>query len=338
MEKETTTKNKNENGQKFNKSILNKYKIVSAGNYLNMAQNIFIEENDTGIPKNLPTFIVASKNGGKSTLISSLISACKQNEIYSRIIYIYSDHVDSTLAETCHELLIRVSLGHSVQFITQYFQIKTEYMSWIKFIDYNVQAKNINLESGPAVGLNDLLKTYTDNIVDNYVRNYLNIREDAQTLQKENKAPEIKIYEHAKEFIKKYSREFKITIDGLVYHISGLGFDQFDQLIIDDVSAAADLLFPTTVRKSPLYPFLTVSRHILLGTIIAGQDIQQIPKYARKEINTYMFGIGLDITGIQLTNIPKNKQKEIIKAYQNIEQYEFVQYNGIENTVKNFIF
>lgn len=322
--------------EKFNKSVLNKYKIVSSGNYLNMAQNIFIEETDTGIPKNLPTFIVASKNGGKSTLISSLISACKQNDVYARIIYIYSDHVDSTLAETCHELLIRVSLGHSVQFITQYFQIKTEYMSWIKFLDYNVQANNITLDNGPVVDLNELLKTYTDNIVDNYVRNYLNIREDRTT--KETHAPEVRIYEHAKEFIKKYSQEFRITIDGLVYHIQGLGFDQFDQLIIDDVSAAADLLFPTTVRKSPLYPFLTVSRHILLGTIIAGQDLQQIPKYARKEINTYMFGIGLDITGIALTNIPKNKQKEIMKEYQQIQQYDFIQYNGIENTVKLFIF
>lgn len=325
-------------------SILQKYKLVSEGNYLNAAQNIQIDGIDIGIPKNLPSFIVASKNGGKSTLISSLISATKQNGTFSRVIYIYTDHVDSTLAETCHELLLRVSLGHSVKFISEFFAIKSEFMTWIKFIDYNVTAGNIDLNTGAKAGLNELLKTYTDNIVDNYVRNYLNTGNENHKPQhieretNETKTAAARIYEHAREYVKKYAEPFKIMVEGIAYHIDGLRFDQFDLLIIDDVSASADLLFPTAIRKSPLYPFLTVSRHILLGTIIAGQDLQQLPKYARKEINTYLFGIGLDIEGIALTNIPKNKQREIIKEYNNLQKFEFIQFNGIENTVKKLIF
>lgn len=338
------------------RNVLSKYRIVSSGNELNVGQNILIDDVDIGIPLNLPTFIVASKNGGKSTIISTLISAERKNDTYKRIIYIYTDHVDSTLAETCHENLIRVPLDQAVQFITEYFKIKSEFISWIKFLDHNFRAGNITNElkiKSEEVTIADLLRVYTDNIVDSFVRNTLNINK-----KKTNETPNIydlvrkKAYDRSKDdrynppttqlvmqacqYIEKYRKKFELIIDDTTYYIEGLEFNQYDQLIIDDVGVAAPFLFPTTQAKSPLYRFLTISRHILLGTIIAGQDILQIPKYTRKEINTYMFGVGIDITTIETTNIPKNRQREIMADYPSVKQYDFLLYNGLNNAVSYF--
>lgn len=342
------------------RSVLNQYKLVSSGNVLNVAQNILIKNNETGtdeevmIPLNLPTFIVGSKNAGKSTIISALIAAEKMSDIYERIFYVYTDHVDSTLAETCHETLIRIPLDQSIAFITEYFKIKSEYMSWVKFLDHLYTAKILNddLEpTNPNIKLEDMTSVYTDNIIDAYIRVNLNVNKKRKVEINENAklfpsmnnnpminrdallSPEYKILSHAKSFINKYSDGFEIVIDGTTYYISGLRYDQYDQLIVDDVGVAAPYLFPSTMNKSPLYKFLTISRHILLGTIIAGQDIQQLPKYARKEMNTFLFGIGLDIQGIEFTNIPKNKQKEIMNIYPNVQQYDFLIYNGLNNAI-----
>lgn len=314
-------------------SWVRKYKNIGSGNPLNIAQNIFIDNEDTNIPKNLPTFIVGSKNAGKSTLISTMIKAEVDNDVYSRIIYIYTDHVDTTLAETCHETLIRVPLNHSIQFVKEYFKIKSEYMSWIKFIDKN----NLN-EDGEIPPINQLTGVYTDNTIDEYIRRFLNVNIAKGSMVRSQNLnpsipPNIAIKNHAIEFVLKYSQPWEIQVEGVIYHLEGLLYNQYDQLIIDDVGVAASFLFPTSVQKSPLYPFLTISRHILLGTIIAGQDLLQLPKYARKEINTYLFGIGIDIFDIEKTNIPSNKQQEIIKEFDRIKQYDFVFFNGVNNQV-----
>lgn len=309
-------------------SWVKRYKDIGNGNPLNTAQNIFLDDEDIDIPLNLPSFIIGSKNAGKSTLISTLIKAEHANNIYTRIFYIYTDHVDTTLAETCHESLIRIPLKHSIQFITDYFKIKAEYMSWINFIDKNQLAFK---EEVPPI--QDMLKVYTDNIIDTYVRNNLNINVQKVHAKESERSPNLIIKAHAVEFIEKYSKNFEVKIEDTVYHIEGLRFDQFDQLIIDDVGVAADYLFPTNSARSPLYRFLTISRHILLGTIIAGQDTLQLPKYARKEVNTYLFGVGINIEDVDKTNIPKSKQNEIIREYQSIKQYDFIIYNGLDNTV-----
>lgn len=322
----------------------NKYKNTGDGNPLNVAQNIIIDNEDINIPKNLPTFIVGSKNAGKSTLISTLIHAEHENNVYTRIFYIYTDHVDTTLAETCHDTLIRIPLNHSINFITEYFKIKSEYMSWIKFIEKNELADYENTKTNKK--LEELTKIYTDNIIDTYIRNNININRPNSSKPVLNKSnapekqeitsPEAKIISYAISFIYKYSDPWEIIIDDVVYHLEGLRYNQYDQLIIDDVGVANAYLFPTTINKSPLYKFLTISRHILLGTIIAGQDLLQIPKYARKEMNSFLFGKGINIEDVDKTNIPKNIQKDIIREYPTLKQYDFIIYNGVENSI-NYI-
>lgn len=318
------------------KSVLSKYKRVSNGTELNRARNMTVDGDDVPIPLNLVTFIVGAKNAGKSTIISTLIAAEKANDIYRRIFYIYTDHVDSTLAETCHETLIRIPLEQSPAFITEYFKVKSEFMSWTKFLDHcyrdglidrSLRALNTDVST-----VDRMLKSYTDNIVDAYIRNHLRT-----VTGKPSEGDADKLLAHACTFISKYAKEFDITVDTTTYTIDGLRYDQYDQLIIDDVGVAAPYLFPTSMNKSPLYRFMTISRHILLGTIIAGQDIQQLPRYARKEVNTFMFGIGVDIDGIAYTNITKTKQRDIMKLYPSLQQYDFIVYNGLSNAVTMFV-
>lgn len=351
--------------QSLNSSPLSKYRVETEGNIFNVATNIWLDGEDTNIPLNLPTFIVGSKNSGKSTIISALITAGRMNDIYKRIIYVYTDHVDTTLAEACHVALIRIPLESSIEFISKYFKIKSEFMSWTRFIDHLYRNKlltdelTFNIEefkraahemkTGRSKTRDDemsrsefvaiMLNVYTDNIIDEYVRNSINQLNKQRPIHNqpmsddEKTNPEYKILSHAMSFIKKYSEPFEVSVDDVKYHIEGLRFDQYDQLIIDDVGVAAPYLFPTTMRKSPLYKFLTISRHILLGTVISGQDIMQLPKYARKEVNTWLFGVGLDPEIIQQTPIPKNKQKEIERVYDQIKQYDFVIYNGLNNNI-----
>ena len=319
-------------------SWFRRYKDIGDGNPLNVAQNIYLDNENSYIPQNLPTFIIGSKNAGKSTFISTIIKAEHNNEIYKRIFYIYSDHVDTTLAETCHESLVRIPLKHCIRFISEYFKIKAEYMSWIKFI-----YKNGLYFKETVPDVLEMTKIYTDNIIDEYIRNNININTpnsshpvfNKDNPKKETQPSNHKLKEYACKFIEKYSEKFELNIDSVIYHIDGLRYDQYDQLIIDDIGVAADYLFPTNVNKSPLYKFLTISRHILLGTIIAGQDTLQLPKYARKEINTYLFGVGINIDDVDKTNIPKQKQRDIIKEYNNIKQYDFIIYNGIDNVIIN---
>lgn len=324
-----------EEGSAFNSlNALSKYKNIGSGNPLNVAQNIEIDDEDINIPLNLPAFIIGSKNAGKSTIISTLINAEKANNIYKRIIYVYSDHVDSTLAETLHKTIIRVPLGSSIEFITKYFNIKTEYISWVTFLGKLRDQDIIDglLELKQPTELHVITSIYTDNIIDEYIRNFININEDNE--QKKKKIdPVLQLIEKAKNYVRIFSKEFAIKVGDVKYYLEGLRYFQYDQLIIDDVGVSAPYLFPTSKNKSPLYKFMTIARHILLGIIIAGQDIQQLPLYARKEINTFLFGVGVYIQGISSVPIPDSKQKEIIQKYDSLEKYEFIVYNGINNSV-----
>lgn len=340
------------------KNILSKYRNKSNGTALNVAQNIVIDGQDTNIPLNVPTFIVAAKNGGKSTLISTLINAEKVNNVYKRIIYIYTDHVDSTLADQCHVQILRIPLDHSIEFIRTYFKRKSEFISWTKFLDVNLKNGLINTALNPKdekIKLSDLTTQYTDNIIDSYVNNCIEDKSkyNAQDFEAEAEpghspatqkpkplnanlkalSPASQILEYAKHFLTKYSKNFKIVVENTTYHIEGLLYNQYDQLIIDDVGVAASYLFPHSVDKSPLYRYLTITRHIMLGIIIAGQDIMQLPLYARKEMNTFVLGVGLDINTIANTNILKNKQKEIIGDYPSVKPFDFLIYNGINQSL-----
>lgn len=285
---------------------LKKYKVINKSNKLTEPQNIIIDKQDTMIPRNLPTFIVGPKGIGKSTLISTILNGSVDNNIYERIFYVYADHVDSTIAESCKALLIRIPLASSPQLLSEYFSIKTKYISYMKLISC--------VKTLPKT-TEELMKCYTDNVIDELVRQHSGRVKD--------------ILQACIDYVNRYSEPFNLSDD---IRVTGLSSTQYDLVVIDDVGVAASYLFPTSVNKSPLYSYLTICRHIMTGFIIAGQDTMQLPRYARKEINTWVFFkvIEEDLSNITIKAGAKDQIKRLGKT---LKQHSFIVYNGVTDKV-----
>lgn len=286
---------------------MKEYKIDSKSNALTLPQNIRLKDSDSLIPKNLPTFIIGPKGIGKSTLISTILNGCSAESVYTRIFYVYADHVDSTIADACKATLIRIPLPDSPQVLGEYFSIKTKFMSYVKLM--------IKLDGNWPSNVSDLMKVYTDNVIDECVKLHNgNVRE---------------ILTDISEFILKYSQPFSVSDH---VRVEGLTEEQYDLVVIDDVAVAAPYLFPTSVNRSPIYSYLTICRHLLTGFIIAGQDLMQLPKYVRKEINTWVF---FKVTADDLTNVPiKASAKEEIKRLgRGLKTHNLIIYNGVTDKV-----
>ncbi len=325
-----------------------KYRKISDATSINVGQNIIIDGDDTNITKNLPVFIVGSKSAGKSVLISTILNGCASNDVYNKYIYISADGADSTLAETNDTELIMVDYMNAPSFIAQYLKMKAEFISWCKFlIKNNIEFENTPPEHIPHIEI--LLTRYSDPIVSNYVRSELNIKLDANNMVirqrkkqgagsvvADNVQPNIKLVQHAWEIVNKCLKDIKIKVGETVYYLKPLRYDGFDMIIIDDVAKCKRLLFPGNISdNSPLYKYMTVSRHILMGLIIAGQDTQQLPLYARTQIQTFIFGKGINIEKSinDSQTIPANKKREIIDGYDQLEQYQFIGYNAVNDSV-----
>lgn len=296
-------------------SWLKRYKVIGKSNALTVPQNIKFDDTDTLIPKNLPTFISGPKGVGKSTLISTILNGAADNDTYERIFYVYADHVDSTVAEACKAILIRIPLHQSPQLLAEYFKIKTHYISYIKLRNALIDKGFNKQEKWSSMKLDDLMEAYTDNIIDELIRQ---CNGSVKT-----------ILSTIATYIKKYSKPFELSDD---IRVNGLDENQYDLVVIDDVGVAAQYLFPTSVNKSPIYSYLTISRHIMCGFIIAGQDVMQLPLYARKEMNTWIFFKVTD----DLTNVPikESARTQIKKLAKDLEQHQFIIYNGVEDKVQ----
>lgn len=296
-------------------SWLKRYKVIGKSNSLTIPQNIKLNGVDTGIPLNLPTFISGPKGIGKSTLISTILNGAADNDTYERIFYVYADHVDSTIAEACKAILIRIPLNQSPQLLGEYFKIKTHFMSYSKL-------KNALIHKGfgakgkwKEMKLDDLMEAYTDNIIDELIR--------------QCNGYVTEILSHVASYLKKYSKPFELSDE---IRVAGLSDKQYDLVVIDDVGVAAQYLFPTSVNKSPIYSYLTICRHIMTGFIIAGQDVMQLPLYARKEINTWvLFKVTDDLTNIPIKESARNQIK---KESKDLDQHQFIIYNGVDDKVQ----
>ncbi len=332
------------------KSWNNRYRKVSKNTLLNKGQNIVIDGEDTHIAKNSLTYIVGGKSAGKSVLISTILNACSDNNVYGKYIYITGAGVDSTISENNDVELIMVDYNNAGSFISQYVKLKTEFISWCKFLIKNgIEYENVDVRNIPD--LNKLLKNYCDPVVSNYMRSELNLKLDANNMiiktkkedfmatDEEGKAnPNVKIIRYAWSFINKCLDEkgLKIVSGESTYYLKPLRYDEYDVIIIDDVGQCKQKLFPgNRMENSPLYMYLTVTRHILIGLFIAGQDVQQLPLYARKQVQTVLFGTGVNIVKSvnEMDNIPDRRKREIIQKYNEISPYMFVGYNYFDDSV-----
>lgn len=298
----------------MSKPWFKKYKLTSDNNAINQKQNMIFDGVDSNIPINMPSFIVGSKNAGKSTFISGIIHAATDNDLFTNIIYISPDNVDTTLSEVCHVPIIRVPNILAEQFLITYLRVKSNFLSWGKFLKYNKFEIN---------SLSQMLKAYTDQNIDNYLRSLGTVSETT---------PE-NMYNHAVAVINKYAVPFSITVDGTQFKFPGLTLWSRDLILMDDL--ANNKIFPNNKATCKLYGFITACRHYNLCFIFSGQDILQLPRYMRKEVDTWLFGNGVNIKDINSTNcnIPQGKITEIIEKLDDLPKYWFVVYNGINNVV-----
>lgn len=277
-------------------------------NNTNKTHNIMIKGKDTHIPYNLPVYICAEKGQGKTTLLRSIIEKTHKYKIFDNIIFVYSE---SSIDEDIPNYCVKIGTNESVDFLTQFFEIKSIYNSYYKFF------KNFKLTD------NTTRKQFMD-AIDNNIITY-----NSDVINRDLPLNDIidKVIDTGEHIIKTFSKPFKIgNID-----IERIAPNQQDAIIIDDIAIMSKYLF-NSIKNSDLYRYFTLTRHMKTFILLAGQQIDQLPKSLRREIMCYIVGRN---TSLELLKgiLTKDAIKNIVMTQSKLQQYEFVCYNKEYNTV-----
>lgn len=277
-------------------------------NHTNKTNNIIIDGVDTHIPDNLPCYICAEKGQGKTTLIKSIMETCYKNKVFDHVYFIYSS---VSIDEELPNYITKISVEESVNFLQKFFEIKSIFNSYGKFFKKAKLNDTINQEQ--------FFKQLDNNII-KYNEGVINQGLDTKVLID-------KIIDVGDKIIKTFSKPFKI---GSV-KIDGLQMNQMDALIIDDIAIMASVLFQN-MKNNEIYKYFTLTRHMKLFILLAGQQIDQLPKMLRREIMCYMVSKN---TNLELLKgvIPKSVIERIYNKQQDLKKYEFVIYNKEYDTI-----
>lgn len=281
----------------------------------NNAYNIIIDGRDTHIPINLPVAVIGEKGSGKTTLIKSIIETT-EHKIFNNIYFIYSPlTTDLTLPAS----VIRVDINECENFLMTLFESKTIYNSYIRFfksLDFKkLQAK---YEQGKLT-LDDIYK-YVDNNIIKYNKGVI------YAIDSPNEKVDA-IINTGEKIISKFSNPFYIGN----YKINGFKFNDRDAVIIDDIAIASKILFKH-IKDNPIYEYLTLTRHMRLFVLFAGQQIEQIPKSVRREVMCWLLSKSTN-TELLKGVLSSSTINAIIREQQDIGKYEFVLYNMIDGDV-----
>lgn len=278
----------------------------------NKSSNIIINNYDLNIPINLPSAIIGDKGSGKTTLIKSLINLSEKHNIFNKIFFIYSPR---TWDEELSANVIKIDINDSLSFLSQYFEIKAIYNSYINFfkkIDLNkIQQKE---DSGNLT--DDDFLNMTDNNIIKYNQKALNT---LKTPQEKLNA----VIDTGEKIIKTFSKPFYIGIN----KINGLKADDRDLIIIDDIAIASKELF-TSLKDNDLYEYFTLTRHMRICPILSGQQVDQIPRFLRREIQAWILS---RTTNTELLSgiINKSTLKKINEEQQRLGEYKFIVFNQV---------
>jgi hypothetical protein len=194
--------------------------------------------------------------------------------------------------------------------------IFNSYISFFRSLDFN---KLQQLYERHELQEADIMK-YVDNNVIKYNKQVVN---SVQSPYEKIDA----VINTGTKIIKHFSNPFNI---GNV-RIEGLRYDERDAVIIDDIAIASKMLFKQ-IKDNPLYEYLTLTRHMRIFVLFAGQQVEQIPKSLRREIMCWLFAknTNLELLNgvIQKTTIQKVEQKQ-----EQIGRYEFVIYNAVDGII-----
>jgi hypothetical protein len=199
------------------------------------------------------------------------------------------------------------------------FESKTIYNSYIRFfksLDFKkLQAK---YEQGKLT-LDDIYK-YVDNNIIKYNKGVI------YAIDSPNEKVDA-IINTGEKIISKFSNPFYIGN----YKINGFKFNDRDAVIIDDIAIASKILFKH-IKDNPIYEYLTLTRHMRLFVLFAGQQIEQIPKSVRREVMCWLLSKSTN-TELLKGVLSSSTINTIIREQQDIGKYEFVLYNMIDGDV-----
>jgi len=287
--------------------------VAQNSNKSNDTDSLKYKGQDIGIPNNVPTAIIGEKGSGKTTLIKSLMSVINEEQEFRNIFYLYSS---LTLDLELPDYVIRIDIDKAEDFLLQFFEIKSIYNSYVKLFTKLRKMKYFEEDKDDLKGFLGLL----DNEIVRYNTDVINTGKDPHVIID-------RVLDVGKKLIETYSKEFEV--DGV--KINGFKKEQRDAFFIDDIAVASRILFKDR-RSNSLYEYITLSRHMRILIVFAGQQVDQIPKMIRREIMCWILtkSTTLDLlTGI----ISKQSLRDIETKQRQLMAYEFVLYNVVTGKI-----
>jgi len=282
---------------------------LAKGHHADDTENIIIDGVDTKIPNNLPVAIIGEKGSGKTTLIKALIEKT-QSTTFQHTIYIYSN---GNMNEELPPDVIKVNVNNALSFLSLLFEAKALFISYYKFFR-SLDFKKLNeLNDKGELTDADIMKS-CDNVI--YKYNESTINSKLQPVDKFDKVVDVGV-----KTLKSFSQPF--FIDNIL--MSPLSPHDLDALFIDDIAIASEILF-TNIKSNKLYEYFTISRHVHMFICLAGQQIDQIPKFMRKEIMAWILSKNTQLERLDGV-IQKSQIKKIITEQQKLQGYEFLLFN-----------
>ena len=294
--------------------------------------------NGTNFPRNTPCYICGPKGSGKTYMLSALLRYVVQNQIYSRIFYIYADNVDATIHVSIpKDKLYLISKDIAELFLNKYLKKKTKFCSWLRFWD----SVNSYIGRDKLVGLNidELMKTnvYWDNLID-------------ETVKKNKYESFDDIIEHAKHVIDKYQKSTIIKIPNtsnssstgfkmndnqavISINVGPFGADDFDMIVFDDIAQFFDL-WGSTRSKSKLYKYFTITRQNRTTFYLCGQELMQLQKMFREQLGALVCMIGTDIQELKTYRFSKRMIVHIEEEMKKLNEHEAFLYNYNTQTLE----
>mgnify|MGYP003289911715 CR=1 FL=1 len=286
----------------------------------NKSANIIINGYDLNIPINLPSAIIGDKGSGKTTLIKSLINLSDKYAIFNKIFFIYSPR---TWDEELPTNVIKIDINDALPFLSAYFEIKAIYNSYIKYfkkINKTTRRDGEERPDGQGKLTEEKFLNMTDNNIIKYNQKALNM---LKTPQEKFNA----VIDTGERIIKKFSKPFYIGLN----RIDGIKADDRDLLIIDDIAIASKELF-TNIKDNDLYEYFTLTRHMRICPILSGQQVDQIPRFLRREIQAWILSRSTN-TELLKGIITQSNLKKINEEQQRLKQYEFIIFNQVSQTM-----
>lgn len=285
---------------------------INKDNQTNNAYNIKINGVDTHIPINLPIAIIGEKGSGKTTLIRSIIDATNK-KIYNNIYFIYSSLTSDLVLPTN---ITKIDVNDCETFLNVLFEAKSIFNSYCKFFkSLDFKKLQVLYDNGKLTD-EDILKHIDNNII-KYNKIAINKITDPHTKID-------KIIETGEKILKKFGNKFYIDN----YEMNGFKYNDRDAIIIDDIAIASKMLF-LGIKDSPIYEYLTLTRHMRLMVCFAGQQIEQIPKSIRREIMCWIVSKN---TNLELLKgiLSRDVIKSIERTQTELDKYEFAIFNMID--------